>query len=245
MWSFIFDAYSDKSDFDKYTNQISLKCCIGYCMAVCLTEDTWYLLFFSFFLLIVLCWVIPLAGVCWLSGHQAEDQLYQRLSVCPSCLHAGQVTNNSPYTFLSGETSIFLDNTFVGKVSLGWAHWRTYLWNWIKKVQKGFPFPAQPLTLSMIFFEGKSQKGETTGTWWSFPSPGSISGILFEIFHYLVLSSVWAFRLHAQVYLQTVIPLILSLVCNYMEINLRYKQMESGEQMGVMGPTLHLSTKSN
>ena len=142
MWSFIFDAYSDKSDFVKYTDQISLKCCIGYCMAVCLTEDTWYLLFFSFFLLIVLCWVIPLAGVCWLSGHQAKDQLYQRLSVCPSCLHTGQVTNNSPYTFLSGETSIFLDNTFVGKVSLGWAHWRTYLWNLIKKVQKGFPFPA-------------------------------------------------------------------------------------------------------
>ena len=174
MWSFIFDAYSDKSDFDKYTNQISLKCCIGYCMTVCLTEDTWYLLFFSFFLLIVLCWVIPLAGVCWLSGHQAKDQLYQRLSVCPSCLHTGQVTNNSPYTFLSGETSIFLDNTFVGKVSLGWAHWRTELWI-KKKYKKFFHFQREKASdlfrelIGMIpLFEDKSQWGETTGTWWSF-----------------------------------------------------------------------------
>ena len=38
---------------------------------------------------------------------------------------------------------------------------------------------------------------------------------------------------YTQVYLQTVIPLILSLVCSYIEINLRYKQMESGEQMGI------------
>ena len=66
----------------------------------------------------------------------------------PHAFMLAKVTNNSPYTFLSGETSIFLDNTFVGKVSLGWAHWRTELLNWIKKVQK-VSSAKQPLTMFM------------------------------------------------------------------------------------------------
>ena len=37
----------------------------------------------------------------------------------PHAFMLAKVTNSSPYTFLAGETSIFLDNTFVGKVSQG------------------------------------------------------------------------------------------------------------------------------
>lgn len=36
----------------------------------------------------------------------------------PHAFMLAKVTNSSPYTFLSGETSIFLDNTFVGKASM-------------------------------------------------------------------------------------------------------------------------------
>lgn len=38
--------------------------------------------------------------------------------VVPHAFMLAKVTNSSPYTFLSGETSIFLDNTFVGKASM-------------------------------------------------------------------------------------------------------------------------------
>ncbi|KAL8563313.1 hypothetical protein ACOMHN_028836 [Nucella lapillus] len=38
--------------------------------------------------------------------------------VVPHAFMLAKVTNTSPYTFLSGETSIFLDNTFVGKASM-------------------------------------------------------------------------------------------------------------------------------